>query len=146
LKLWPTVLIYGVHFESADDFRLTSLSIRYSDLDTWVATSGFTVKFDPALYPVEVRYAKPESVESQLSESLKISIKFSASGPSLPALTNVSITQRSWLTITSATDLPFKRLLEHITDFANLISLAVGEPLRPLEMASRAPTVQIQVR
>ena len=106
LKLWPTVLVYGVHFEGAADFRLTSLSIRYSHLDTWAATSGFSVKFATALYPVEVSYAKPESVEGVLSEGLKISMGFSASGPSLPALTNVSITQQCWLTITSTVDLP----------------------------------------
>ena len=27
LKVWPEVLVYGVHFASSDDFRLTSLSI-----------------------------------------------------------------------------------------------------------------------
>jgi ApeA N-terminal domain 1 len=85
------MLIYGVHFEDAEDFRLTSLSIRYSHLDAWVTTSGFTVNFDPATYPVEIRYSKPESIESPISDGLRISIDFSASGPSLPAFTNVSI-------------------------------------------------------
>lgn len=136
LKLWPTILIYGVHFENEEDFRLSSLSIHYSHLDAWVATSGFNVNFDPAVYPVEVRYSKPESIDSALSDGLKISIDFSASGPSLPAVTNVTITQRSWLTITSTIDRSYKQLQQHISSFADLISLGVGEPLRPLEMSA----------
>lgn len=136
LKLWPTILVYGVHFESAADFRLTSLSLRYSHLDVWAATSGFKVDFSTTLYPVEIRYAKPESVEGVLSDGLNVSLEFSASGPSIPAVTNVTITQQCWLTIVSTVDLPFKTLLEHITDFANFISLGVGEPLRPLEMSA----------
>jgi hypothetical protein len=136
LKLWPTTLVYGVHFESADDFRLTSLSIHYSHLDTWTATSGFSVTFGPAFYPVEVRYAKPESVEGVLPDGLKISVDFSASGPSLPAITDVRITQRSWLTITSEHALPYQQLLRHTGSFADLISLCVGEPLRRVEMSA----------
>jgi len=135
LKLWPTVLVYGVHFENGDDFRLTSLSIRYSHLDTWAATSGFAVDIGTTFYPMEVRYAKPESVECALSDGLKVSIDFSVSGPVFPVVSELQITQRSWLTITSKVNLPFKQLLEHLTDIANLISLGVGEPLRPLEMS-----------
>jgi len=136
LRLWPTVVVYGVHFEGASDFRLTSLSVRYSHLDAWAATSGFSVRYATNIYPVEVTYAKPEAVDGVLSGGLKISIEFWASGPSLPALTNLSIDQQCWLTITSTVDLPFKKLLEDITDFANLISLGVGEPLRPLAMSA----------
>ena len=128
LKRWPTVLIYGVHFESADDFRLTSLSIRYSNLDAWVSTSGFSVTFGADLSPVEVRYSKPEPIESSLPDNLTICIEFSASGPSLPAVTNVSITQRSWLTIKSAVDLSYEHILKHVSDFADLIALGVGGP------------------
>jgi hypothetical protein len=135
LKLWPTVLIYGVHFDSAEDFRLTSLSIRYSNLDAWVATSGFSVTFGTAPFAVEARYSKPDSIESSLSENLKLCIEFSASGPSLPAVTDVSITQRSWLTITSTADLSYQQIVRYVSGFADLIALGVGEPLRPLEMS-----------
>jgi hypothetical protein len=136
LKIWPTVLVYDVHFESADDFRLSSLSIRYSNLDTWVATSGFSVQFDFGFYPVEVKYSKPEPIESALSDSVKIGIDFSASGPSLPIVTSVHIVQQSWLTITSTADLSYEELLRHLGNLANLVSLGVGEPLRPLEMTA----------
>ncbi|MBZ5726216.1 MAG: hypothetical protein LAP87_14610 [Acidobacteriia bacterium] len=136
LKVWPTLLIYDVHFESADDFRLASLSIRYSNLDTWVATSGFSVQFGPNLYPAEVKYSIPESIEGMLSDGLIIGVKFSASGPSVPAVTNVHIVQQSWLTVTSTQDLLYKDLFRHINNLANFVSLGVGEPLIPLEMTA----------
>jgi hypothetical protein len=130
------MLAHGVHFESAEDFRLKSLSIRYSHADTWAGTSGFTVALGAGFYPLEVRYAKPDPVECTLSDGLKVSIEFFASGPAMPISTHLEITQRSWLTVTSEVDLPFRTLLEHVTDLANLISLGVGEPLKPLEMSA----------
>ena len=106
LKLWPRTLIYGVHFENAED-QLTSLSVRYSHLDTWVGTSGFTVNFDLTGYPSEIKYSKPPSIESQLSEDLKLSVDFSIFGPSLvPPITTVQITQQSWLALYSTVGLP----------------------------------------
>jgi hypothetical protein len=80
LRLWPKVIIYGVHFESIDDFRLTSLSVRYSNLDAWVATSGFHVTVDHEPYSVQVKYTKPTSIESILSDVLTASIDFAVSG------------------------------------------------------------------
>jgi hypothetical protein len=105
-------------------------------LDSWAGTHGFTVSFGTAFYPVEVRYARPEPVECTLSDGLRLSIDFSASGPVMPITTDLRITQRSWLTVTSTTDQPFQKLLEHVTEVANLISLGVGEPLTPLEMCA----------
>ena len=137
LQLWPTILVYGVHFESAEDFRLRSLSVRYTHVDTWVGTHGFTVNLGTKFYPVEVRYARPEPIECTLPNDLKVSIEFSASGPAMPITAEARIIQRSWLTVASTTDLPFEKLLEFATDFANLISLGVGEPLTPLGMSGK---------
>lgn len=134
LTLWPTIVAYDVHFEGLDDFRLTRLSIRYSNLDAWVATSGFSVQFGPKLYPVEIKYSKPESIDVGLPTGLTIGVGFSASGPKMPAMTEIQILQQSWLTTTSTQDLPYEHLLTHLTNLANLISLGVGAPLRPLEM------------
>ncbi len=66
LKVWPTVLAYDVHFDSVDDFSLKSLSLRYSNLDAWTATSGFAVGFSASGYPVDVRYTLPEGIEVDL--------------------------------------------------------------------------------
>src|SRR5258708_7422650 len=35
LKLRPRILVYDVHFTSPEDFRLTSLSSHYANLDAW---------------------------------------------------------------------------------------------------------------
>jgi len=84
LKLWPTILVDGVHLDGAQGFRLRSLSIRYTHLDTWTATHGFTVNFGSGFYPVEVRYAKPEPIKCDLPGGLTVGIGFSASGPAMP--------------------------------------------------------------
>ena len=126
--------MYDVHFEKAEDFRLTSLSIHFSNLDTWAATSGFTVQFTPSFDPIDIRYSLPEAVESVVREGVKVGVAFSRSGPTLPAATSVQIVQQSWLATTSAPALPYQDLLGVIQNFGNLVALGVGEPLTPHEM------------
>ncbi|MEI9811334.1 MAG: hypothetical protein WDO18_01080 [Acidobacteriota bacterium] len=46
MKVLPRLIVYDVHFDSWDDFRLTSLSMRVSNLDSWAATSGITARFN----------------------------------------------------------------------------------------------------
>jgi hypothetical protein len=60
LVVWPTILAYDVHFENLDDFRLTSLSVRYSNLDAWAATSGFSIDLGSSdNYSVSTSPAEP---------------------------------------------------------------------------------------
>ena len=135
LRLWPESIIYGVHFESIDDFRLTSLSVRYSNLDAWVATSGFDVKVGYEPYSVQIRYVQPASIESRVSDALSASIDFAVSGPSLSASSMISVVQQSWLTIKSNPGLPFNEILLRMNWLADFVSLGVGESLVPLEMS-----------
>src|ERR1017187_10316481 len=134
LSVWPTILAYDVHFESVEDFTLTSLSMRYSNLDGWATTSGFAVNFSPSLYPVEVRYSRPEPLQVELADGLTLSITFAVSGPSIPALSELHIVQRAWAEVKSNQGRRYDDLLRLITRFSDLIALAIGQPLRPLEM------------
>lgn len=85
LILWPRTLIYGVHVEEAEDLTLASLSVRYSHLDSWVATRGFEIEFSTTGYPVTVRYSQPDAIEVPLTDDLTAKIEFSSTGPSFSA-------------------------------------------------------------
>lgn len=136
LKVWPTILAYDVHFESIDDFTLTSLSLRYSNLDAWTAISGFAVDLSPSFYPVTVKYSLPEPIEVELSEGTSLRVEFAATGPSLPAQSELHIVQRAWVGVTSSKGCREDDLFRFVTRFSDLIALAVGQPLRPLEVAA----------
>ena len=111
MKLWPTILAYDVHFDSIQDFNLTSLSLRYSNLNPWAATTGFTVNFSPSLYPVEVRYAQPEPIQVELADGVNLTFTFAVSGPSIPALSELHIVQRAWVNVTSSQGRRYEDLL-----------------------------------
>jgi hypothetical protein len=136
LTVLPSLLIYGVHVARPDDLVLTSLSVRYSNLDAWVEVSGFLIKVgDQPPYSVDLKYSKPDPIEAALSDEMRLTIDFSVAGPSLTTITTeVSITQTSWLTITSTKGLTFERILKHVASFADFIAIAVGESLTPMEM------------
>jgi hypothetical protein len=135
LKLRPTTIIHGVYFESVEDFQLRSLAVSYKHLDTWIATSGFKFTFDTNVYPLKIQYTKPEPIECELSEGIRLSIDFSASGPKLPVTTSLHMTQQSWLKISSVVPTACEQLFTHLHGFANLIAVMVGKPLTPLAIS-----------
>lgn len=137
LELCPRLLAYDVHFDSLEDFSLTSLSLRFSDLDGWAATSGFVVQYpSDSLYPVDVSYSLPEPLEVDLEDGVTIGLGFSVSGPTIPAQSELHIVQRAWVTVSSETGRPYEELVRLATGFSDLVALAVGQPVRPLEMAA----------
>jgi hypothetical protein len=99
----PSFVVHGVHLDGPEDFRFTSLSVRYSNMDTWVATSGFTVQFDSEHgYPSEVRFSLPESAEVTLPDGVKVGVEFAASSQTISAgfeINEVRIVQQTWIRV-----------------------------------------------
>ena len=135
LKLWPKILVHDVHFESVEDFQLFSLSVRFSNLDTWVDISGFEIRPSPTLYPVEIRYAKPEPLECQIESGLTIGVVFAVSGPNLLPRSDLQIVQRAWLRVKTDEARPYEELERTVMRLSDLVALAIGQPLRPLEFS-----------
>lgn len=135
LKLWPKILVHDVHFEGVEDFKLSSLSVRFSNLDTWVDISGFEIRPSPTFYPVEIRYAKPESLECQIEAGLTIGVVFAVSGPNLSAGSDLQIAQRTWLRVKTDEARPYGELERVVMRLSDLVSLAIGQSVRPLEFS-----------
>jgi hypothetical protein len=139
LEIWPELLAYGAHFGDFDDFRLTSLSVRYSNLDAWVATSGFSIDLGSADNSTTIKYTRPDAIDIGTAEGLTITVEFSASGPSLTSPQNqVHLEQAAWVSVASADPRPYDELLRTSTVFSDLITLGVGQPVRPLELEAQA--------
>jgi hypothetical protein len=139
-EIKPRLIAYNVHFTSVEDFRLRSLSMRYSNLDQWVDTSGFTVTLSPAQpYSVSVQYAKPEPIKTTLSNGLTVGVLFSAAGPDFGrSRSEIHIQQKAWLDISASDERPYDELLRATATVVDLISLAVGQPMRPIECQATA--------
>jgi hypothetical protein len=142
LKIWPKLLAYDLHFTDVDDFRLTTLWVRYSNLDAWGATFGFSIDLGRAdILSTCVKYTRPETVEFGTVDGLTISVAFSASGPTItPSQTQVHIEQAAWVKVTSADPRPYEELMRTAAVFSDLITLGVGQPVRPIEFEAECNT------
>jgi ApeA N-terminal domain 1 len=131
----PRLIAYDVHFASIDEFRLSSLSMRYSNLDQWVDTPGFRIEFSPSqTYSASVHYVLPEPITATLSSGLTVGVFFSATGPNFDhSRTDVHIQQNAWLRISAPDERSYEELVRAITIVADLISLGIGQPMRPIE-------------
>jgi hypothetical protein len=136
LKIWPAFLAYDVHFEDLNAFRLTSLSVRYSNMDTWVAASGFSIDLGNSdSFSASVQYAKPDAIEFGTVDGQTITVEFSASGPTITwPQTQVHIEQTAWVSVSCADARTYEELLRTCTVFSDLMTLGVGQPVRPVEM------------
>src|ERR1039458_2307345 len=135
----PGIIAYDVHFASADEFRLTSLSGRYSNLDQWVNTSGLSYAFASAnLYPIAITYAKPEGVKATLSNGISVSVDFSVTGPDFGNRSGVQIQQQAWLGVRSSDERSYEELLRGLTLVADFVSLGIGQAVRLAEMQAGA--------
>ena len=136
LRLLPSQIAHGVHFEGADDFALMSLSVRYSNLDVWADTSGFDIHPSTTpLNPVRIEYLIPQQVEAELPDGISVGVTFRVAGLPFRADSEVHIVQRAWVTVRATKSRSYWDLLRASTSFADMVALAVGQPLRPLEFS-----------
>lgn len=139
-EIKPQLIAYDVHFASLDEFRLKSLSVRYTNLDQWVATSGFTTEFPQSHpYAVSVHYVMPEPITASLSNGLTVGVHFAASGPTVgSSRSEIHIQQRAWIKVGASDERPYRELIGTITMVADLIALGIGQPMRPIESRASA--------
>jgi hypothetical protein len=84
---------------------------------------------------LHLEYVIPEPVEAELPDGISVRGEFGVAGPSFPAGSEVHMVQRAWVTVRAEEGGSYEDLLRTTTSFADLIGLAVGQPLRPLEMS-----------
>jgi hypothetical protein len=135
----PMIIAYDVHFASTAEFRLTSLSGRYSNLDQWVDTSGVSYSFPRGnLYPISITYAKPEEVKATLSNGISVNVDFSVTGPDMGNRREVQIQQHAWLGVDSSDERSYEELLRALTMVADFVSLGIGQAIRLAEIQAGA--------
>jgi hypothetical protein len=135
----PKIIAYDVHFASVDEFRLTSLSGRYLNLDQWVDTSGVSYAFPSEnLYPISITYARPEEVKATLSNGISVNVDFSVTGPDFGNRTAVQIQQQAWLGVRSSDERSYEELLRGLTMVADFVSLGIGQAVRLAEIQAGA--------
>lgn len=139
-EIRPRRIAYDVHFDGLEDFRLLSLSIHYSNLDEWTAIPAFKVEYSKSSYnAVSVNYVKPEPLRAELPTGLTAEVSFSTSVRNFSGARNeMKIHQRAWIKVSATTGQSYDELNGEVTAIADLVSLFIGQPMRPIESQASA--------
>lgn len=130
VKVKPSFIAYDVHFK---DFRLISLSVRYSNLDAWVATSGFKIELGlSSEYWARIQYRRPSAINMGTANGLNLSVEFAVTGPKrTPQLqVQAQMEQMAWVCIKAQESRPFDEFLGASDVLSDFITLGVGQHIR----------------
>jgi len=132
-SLYVSEVLVGVHFKKLSDIKFRRISVRYSYLDEWVGISGFDVTYQDG--GMTVRYDRKNPIESWVTNSCKLSIGFACEGPIFtPAQTEVSIKQRTYISIEYDQERPLGEYLDVLHRIQDFLTLAITEPVYALEL------------
>lgn len=136
----PHTVLVGAWYEGDEEVLFDELSIRYSDLDTWAAASGFQheMHFDEtktSLTRLEVTYTPPPRIEVELDADTTLSIAWRWTWGGLrPVTTESRLGQEAVLGLAFARGATLARCLEYVFQLRNFLSLGVGRPIRVLSV------------
>lgn len=138
IKLRPTVIAHGahIHCQSDGDFSLRKLDVRYSNCDEWADTYGFKVlRSNNPSTDATIEYAIPTPIRAERPDGFTIGVAFTVEGiPGRGQQSEIHIVQRAWITVSSSDTHTYSEFRREAGRFADLVSLAVGQPVRRLEM------------
>lgn len=132
----PKFVLVGAGYDADEEVAFDEVSMRFSDLETWVDRSGFdqNVAFgDSGVSSMTVTYTELEPIEVQVDEGTRLRIEFpwSWSGHARH-MTEFHITQGASFRLSFGTPANLERALTYVTQLRSFVALAVGGPVRVL--------------
>jgi ApeA N-terminal domain 1 len=137
-KYGPHTVLVGAWYEPDEEVRFDAVQIRFSDLDMWAATSGFTQSFTVdekrnSMDRIDVAFVPPEPVEVALDDTTSLSITWSFTWSGLKHVTTaVSLEQTALFKVSFAKGATLNACLQYVFHLRNFLSLGVGRPIQIL--------------
>jgi hypothetical protein len=141
----PRVVLLGAWFPKDEQIRLDEIAIRLSDLDTWVAVSGFAGQMGLAQQEgtgfvtptgIDVQFKPPPAISIPLDNGEEARLEFGFEhSENRPVTTEVKITQRVSLHLRRAQPSGLDDVYKSVGQLRNFFSLAVGRPQTVLSVA-----------
>ena len=131
------MILRGAHFEPDEIVLFDELTVAYTQLDAWVATSGFDRVPTPGSeqFGVDVSFREPEPISIKLADAT-VELGFSSSlkdpSPHRPELT---IKQRSAFLVRFNQPTALEDVVEYVYQLRNFVGLGVGLPLAPTRIS-----------
>lgn len=126
-----TDVFVGCHLGGSDGLEFECVRVGTTYLDAWLGVSGFGSgsQGDPEGSGIVISYSNPESMRHKIDGGLEISMEFrySVEIEMFPTQKR-NIVQRSLVAIRPDAAMPFWRLVEHVRDLNNFLSLITLVP------------------
>ena len=134
----PRFVLVGAGYDVREEVAFDEVSMRFSDLETWVDRSGFDQKAvfgESGMSSVTVTYEQLDPIEVRIDEdtALKIEFPWSWSGHARH-MTESRITQGASFRLLFGTPANLERALTYVTQLRSFLALAVGRPIRVLRV------------
>jgi ApeA N-terminal domain 1/Apea-like HEPN len=131
----PALILEGAVYEAGEPVVFDELSVRYTQLDGWVAATGFTSK--PVADAdretgIDVSFRTPPSVEVALPDA---TVKVAFAWATRHKETEVSVTQHATLRVGFKEPTPLEAALVFVNQLGNFVALGVGRPVAPLALS-----------
>lgn len=132
----PAMILRGAHYEPDEEVVLDELAIAYTQLDSWVATSGFDLLPPAEDEPmgVDISFREPKHITVEIPAAI-IEISFARSlKDAEPHRPEVKVQQRSGFLLRFKHATPLKPALDYVYQLRNFVSLGVGRPVTPIRI------------
>jgi hypothetical protein len=134
----PSMILRGAHYASGEEVMFDEMSVRYTQLDAWVATTGITwsaLTEEERPVGFNIAFRPPDPVKVQLSDAaleVDFSSTFKTGEPLRP---EVTLRQRAAFVLRFDEDVSLERLLDLTLQLRNFVALGVGRPVTPVAIA-----------
>lgn len=134
----PEFILEGAHYDAQEPVVFDELSVRYTQLDAWVAISGFdtqTVATEgESLRKINVSFSPPAEIRATVP-GVDIAVDFSVLfRPGGPTRSEVSLTQHAAFHLHFHRPTSLKAALDTVYHLRNFVALGVGRPVTPIEI------------
>jgi hypothetical protein len=145
----PRFVLVGARYDMDEEVVFDEVSVRFSDLDTWVARSGFDPQVtygESGVTSVTVTYTQLDPIEVRIDEDTKLKIEFpwSWSGHA-QHMTESRIKQEASFRFCFGTPANIERALTYVTQLRGFVALAVGRPIRLLRVSGVHNNAEIEL-
>ena len=133
----PRFVLVGARYEPDEEVLFDEVSVRFSDLEIWVARSGFSQSEltygDGGVTAVTVKYQQLDPIEVRIDDDTALRVEFPWSSGALAGFrTESRITQGASFRLRFGTPGNIERALTYVTQLRGFLALAVGRPIRVL--------------
>jgi hypothetical protein len=138
-------VLRGAHFVTASEIVFDKVAIEYDALFEWAGISGLRSQYHTNakghLESINAEFRFPESVAFDIGGAM-VTIESRAEATGLGFTSNLELTQTVAFVVAPAVPLQLEEYLtRYLHDLANFLSLAVGKPVRTLNVVGTLPPV-----